>query len=177
MDLRKILTGAALATSLGLGGAWSLIDKYEPARNGMTKVYLDPLGIPTVCRGHTGPLTRQATVTTADCDKATVDDLRTAEATVRRCYTGPLTSGELNAYTSFAYNVGPGGKGRKDGFCVLKSGAVPGHLRLLRQGRPAAACSMLMQWTMPGTNVHKGLYARRVDEVAMCVHDLKEGSP
>jgi lysozyme len=106
-----------------------------------------------------------------------VDDLKVAEATVRRCITVPLSQGELNAYTSFAYNVGPGKRGVKDGMCVLKSGAVPSHVRNAQAGRRRAACANLMQWTMPGTNVHRGLYARRVDEVAMCLHDLKEGSP
>jgi lysozyme len=177
MDLRKALTGLALASSLGLGGAYSLIDKYEPARGDMTKVYLDPLGIPTVCRGHTGPLTRSKGITQAQCDEATVDDLKAAAAVVRSCVTVPLTQGEYNAWTSFAYNVGRGKKGVKDGMCVLKSGAVPSHVRKLQNGQHAAACAMLMQWTMPGTNVHRGLYARRVDEVAMCLHDLKEGSP
>lgn len=176
MDLRKILTGVALATSLGLGGAWSLIDKYEPAPD-MTRSYTDPVGIRTICRGNTGPLSKQARVTQAQCDEADVEALRVAQATVLRCIKVPLTKGELNAWTSFAYNVGPGGKGRKDGMCMLKSGRVPTHVTRLNAGHHRLACSSLMDWTMPGTKVHNGLYARRLDELAMCVHDLPEGSP
>jgi len=176
MDLKKVLTGAALAASLGLGGAWSIVDRFEPAAD-MTKSYIDPVGIRTICRGTTGPLARQARVTQAQCDEATVSDLRTAEATVRRCYTGPLTNGELNAWTSFTLNVGPGARGVKDGFCILKSGAVPSHLRLLNTHRPAAACAVLMQWTSAGGRRLQGLYNRRIAELALCLRDLPEGAP
>lgn len=177
MDLRKALTGIALATSLGLGGAWSLVDRFEPAPGDMTKSYVDPLGHRTICRGTTGPLANQARVTQAQCDEATVDDLRTAQATVLRCVHVPLTNGELNAWTSFALNVGPGKRGVKDGMCMLKSGRVPSHVTALQAGRHRAACAKLMDWTMPGTVVHNGLYNRRVAELTMCLHDLAEGAP
>ena len=45
---------------------------------------------------------------------------------------------------SFAYNVGPGKRGKKDGMCVLKSGATPRHVRRLNAGQHALACSSLM---------------------------------
>lgn len=174
--LPRVLTSLALASSLGLGGAWSLIDKYEPARGDMTKVYLDALGVPTVCRGATGAITKQRTITPADCDAQTITDLKVARATVQRCVSVPLTDGEVQAWTSFTYNVGPGGK-RKDGFCMLKRGVPPQFIHDLQAGHHTAACSRLMDWTMPGTKVHNGLYARRMDELAMCLHDLPKGSP
>lgn len=170
LPIKRLVGAAALAASLGLGGAWQLIGKFEgpPA----TKTYRDPLGIPTICRGATGALAARGYATLAECDEQAVKDIQIAAATVKSCVKVDLTQGEYNAWTSFAYNVGPGRKGVKDGMCVLKSGAVPSHVRLLAAGRHLDACKMLLQWTQPGTVVHNGLKARRTDELAMCLKDL-----
>lgn len=171
------LKNKAIATAIslaGLTGAFFLVDKYE---GNSLPVYRDPLGIPTICRGTTsGPLIKKGRATQDECDESTLHELLVAQRTVRSCFDGQLTDGELNAWTSFAYNVGPGGKGRKDGFCVLKSGNTPGHLKLLRYSNDPEtrrkACAKLFEWTMPGTNVHRGLLNRRTAEYATCVKDL-----
>lgn len=169
MTIKNTLTAATLA-GLGLLGAANLVDRWE---GNTTSRYVDPLGIATICRGHTGFLTRYAKVTEAQCDAALIEDLKVAAATVARCVDwDSLSAGEKAAWTSFALNVGPGGRGVKDGMCRLKTGAEPSHVRLLRQGRHREACAMLDQWTMPGTNVHRGLKARRADEKAACLKDL-----
>lgn len=171
--IRNALVASAIAAA-GLGGAFSLAAKWE---GNATKLYIDPVGKPTICRGTTtGPLIKKGVATAAECDEATLKDLEVAGATVRRCYIGPMTNGEYNAWASFTNNVGPGGRGVKDGFCSLKSGAVPSHLRLLREGKPRAACKMLFQWTNPPA-LKKGLLARRTDEYALCIHDLPPGAP
>lgn len=172
--IRSILISAAIAAA-GLGGAASLITEsegYSPA------TYVDPLGIPTICRGATDKaLVAKGRATIEECDKQTWKDIQVAEATVKRCAPVTMTQGELNAWTSFAYNVGPGGKRRKDGFCMLRSGAKPKFLKLLLQ-QPAtlavrkAACYQLFSWTQPGTSVHNGLMNRRTKEYAMCITDL-----
>mgnify|MGYP006051667231 FL=1 len=164
------LVAAAIAAA-GLIPAFDLVDKFEGNRS---EVYKDPLGIPTICRGTThGPLIAKGKATRDECDTATLEDIQTAAAIVRRCTAGAtLTEGEYNAWTSFALNVGAGGKGRKDGFCTLKSGKVPSHIRLIKSGQPGAACKMLFQWTMPGTNVFNGLLNRRTAEYKVCVKDL-----
>lgn len=169
----KLVAGAiALA---GLSSAFVLVDKYE---GNSLPVYKDPLGIPTICRGTTsGPLIKKGRATQAECDESTLHELLVAQRTVRSCFDGQLTDGELNAWTSFAYNVGPGGKGVKDGFCRLKSGNTPTHLKLLRFSNDPQvrrdACKKLFDWTMPGTNVHRGLLNRRTAEYAICVKDLQ----
>ncbi|BAN92358.1 endolysin [Ralstonia phage RSB3] len=170
--LNAIKSGAIALTLSGLGltGAFQLVDTFEGNK---TSTYLDPLGIPTVCRGTTtGPLVGRKNVTAQECDEQTIKDIQVAAATVRSCVKVPLTLGEYSAWTSFAYNVGPGRKGVKDGMCVLKSGAVPSHLRLLNAGDSRGACKKLFDWTMPGTSVHRGLLARRTAEYSMCVRDL-----
>ena len=162
---------AAALAAASLTPAFDLVDKFEGNRN---TVYLDPLKIKTICRGTThGPLVAKGVATDAECDLATLEDLKTAAAIVTRCTAGAtLTNGEYNAWTSFALNVGPGGKGVKDGFCRLKSGAVPSHIRLMLAGKPRDACKMLYQWTMPGTVVFNGLLNRRTAEYKVCVGDL-----
>lgn len=164
-------TVAAALAAASLIPAFDLVDRFEGNRN---TVYLDPLKIKTICRGTThGPLIAKGKATDAECDAATLEDIKTAAAIVDRCTTGiTLTSGERNAWTSFTLNVGPGGKGVKDGFCRLKSGKEPSHIRLMRAGKPAEACKMLFQWTMPGTNVFNGLLNRRTAEHKVCVKDL-----
>lgn len=178
--IRNAAVAATLAAA-GLTGAYNLIDTFEGNRN---TVYLDPLGIKTICRGTTsGPLIAKGKATDAECDAATLKDIEVAAATVRRCFTGHLTVGEYSAWTSFTYNVGPGGKGVKDGFCKLKNGNEPTLLKLLKRGDDTAtrraACAQLYDWAMPGTNVYNGLLKRRTSEYAMCVRDLDrlEGKP
>lgn len=162
---------AAAAMVLGLGGAFNVVDKFEWTGKELTS-YLDPLGIRTICRGHTGYLAQRGYATREECDKITLEDLQRFKKVVESCVHVPLSNGELNAWVSFAYNVGPGKKGVKDGMCMLKNGRVPTHVRLLNEGKHRAACEMLLQWTMPGTVVYNGLLRRRTDELALCVRDL-----
>lgn len=173
----KSAAAVALLAGAGLLGSGNLITKYEGWSD---HVYLDPLGIPTICRGATDKaLTSLKVVTAKQCDDADVKNILAAAETVKRC-AGPdvgFTLGELNAWTSFAYNVGPGGRGKKDGFCMLKSGKQPTLLRLIKEGKPRAACKQLFAWTQPGTKIHNGIKARRTEEYALCVRDLPEDSP
>lgn len=173
--IRNALIAASVAAA-GLTGAFNLIDRFEGKEN---TVYVDPLGIKTICRGTTsGPLIAKGRATDDECDAATLHDLQVAAATVDRCAAGVVLSpGERSAWVSFTLNVGPGGKGVKDGFCRLKSGREPGHLRLLKSSSDPlvrrAACAKLFEWTMPGTNVHRGLLNRRTAEYSVCVEDLE----
>ena len=162
---------AAALAAASLTPAFDLVDRFEGNKS---EVYRDPLGIKTICRGTThGPLIAKGKATAAECDAATLADIKTAAAIVDRCTAGVvLSNGERNAWTSFALNVGSGGKGVKDGFCKLKSGGTPSHIRLMLAGKPREACKMLYQWTMPGTNVHNGLLNRRTAEYKVCVGDL-----
>lgn len=170
--IRNALVASVIAAA-GLTGAFNLVDTYE---GNSPSVYIDPVGIKTICRGTTsGPLIAKGKATSDECDRATLADLEMAAAVVRSCVTVPLTQGEYNAWTSFAYNVGRGAKGKKDGMCVLKTGAVPSHVRYLNAGKPRAACHMMIQWTNPA-KLKKGLTRRRTDEMALCLRDLPEAA-
>lgn len=100
---RKAVAASLLALSLaGLIG----IQNHEAV---VHKVYLDPVGIPTACVGHT------ATVTKADvgkkmsdevCRRLLAQDVSVAEAAVRKHVKRPLTQGQYDALVSFTFNVG-----------------------------------------------------------------------
>lgn len=100
---RKAVAASLLALSLaGLIG----IQNHEAV---VHKVYLDPVGIPTACVGHT------ATVTKADvgkkmsaevCRRLLAQDVSVAEAAVRKYVKRPLTQGQYDALVSFTFNVG-----------------------------------------------------------------------
>lgn len=171
-------TAKQLAISLGLASTLTFTAMWEgdgPRRGGLNYPYLDTVGVATICKGHTGKDVTMSMlpVSDAQCEEWHALDVIAGYKTVRQCVTVPLSEGERTAWSSFALNVGPGGKGRKDGMCMLLSGAVPSHVRLLNQGRRQEACAMLMQWTKAGGVESRGIRNRRIDEVRQCVKDLK----
>ncbi|ARQ46071.1 lysozyme [Oxalobacter formigenes] len=132
--------------------------------------YADPVGIATAGSGHTGP----DVVIGKWYDKATREgwlqgDLEEAALTVERCAPGTIDVYQRAAYISFAFNVGPGRKGVKDGFCVLKSGKIPTHIRKARAGDKAGSCNALLAWDKAGGKTLKGLTRRRKAERDLCL--------
>lgn len=162
----KILAGA-LAIALAL----PVVQKWEGTR---TTAYLDHLGIPTICTGHTGPEVKLGLkVTAAQCDEWLKQDLQIAYDITQSCVPGYVPQSVRAAYTSFTFNVGSGAPGRKDGMCVLKSGRVPQHVRQLQAGDFKAACDTLALWKKAGGAVSNGIVNRRMDEISLCYRDLK----
>lgn len=161
-NLKVRLVAGALATSLAVAGVLSA--RFE---GDVRRVYKDPVGISTVCRGHTGTgLIPGKVYTDAECDAFERQDLLNANATVDRCITAPITVNQRAALVLFANNVGPGGKGVKDGLCMLKSGKVPTIRRLFNTGQYTAACNELPKW-----NAQKlpGITKRREVERKLCL--------
>jgi lysozyme len=130
--------------------------------------YRDPVGIPTAGVGHTG----RDVVVGKFYDDATrlgwlAGDLAYANATVDRCAPATITVYQRAAFISFAFNVGPGRKGVKDGFCVLKKGGRPSFLRKAWAGDVAGSCNGLLAWDNP-KNL-PGLKKRRKAERDLCI--------
>lgn len=140
---------AAVTAAVVVAG--SLASKFEGIRY---VAYKDPVAITTVCEGHTGPdVVRGKVYSPAECAEFKRKDLLVANTTVDRCVTAPLTVGQRASLIDFAYNVGPGGKGVKDGLCYLKSGAEPTIRRLFNAGEYARACAEYPKWNaqrLPG---------------------------
>ena len=132
--------------------------------------YADPVGIPTAGVGHTGP----DVIIGKWYDEATrqgwlKNDLAEAAAIVERCAPSTIDVYQRAAFVSFAYNVGAGKKGVKDGFCVLKNGNTPTHIKRARAKDKAGACKALLSWTKAGGKVLPGLVKRRKAEYELCM--------
>jgi lysozyme len=72
-----------------------------------TKTYLDPVGIPTICYGHTGPDVKLGiTLTVEQCKSILLKDIAFHRKGVEQCIKAPLTPNQRDAVVSFAFNVG-----------------------------------------------------------------------
>ena len=164
--MKKYLATAALA----IAAAAAVVMPLEGKRNA---AYQDHIGIWTICYGHTGKeVIKGLRASNTQCDLWLKEDLGTAYDTTTRCVPGEVPRSVRAAFTSFAFNVGPGGRGVKDGMCVLKSGKVPTHVQLLNAGEYNTACNMLLKWSNAGGVFSRGVYNRRLSEMALCKEDL-----
>lgn len=112
--------------------------------------YRDPVGVWTDCVGHTGPdVVPGKKNTPAQCLRKLEADLTEAAQTVESCYpVGRMSVHEKAAMIDMGFNLGPGGKGVKDGICWLKSGSKPRMRTLFEQGQNVAACNEIPKWNL-----------------------------
>lgn len=160
-----------IAGAVAIAMALPVVVKWEGTRN---VAYLDHLGIPTICTGHTGPEVKLGLrVSDEQCAAWLKQDLQAAYDTTQRCVPGYVPQSVRAAYTSFTFNVGPGRAGVKDGMCVLRSGRTPLHIRQLQAAQWREACDTLMLWANAGGVASNGVRNRRVDEVKLCYRDIQ----
>lgn len=122
-------------------------------------VYLDAVGIPTVCVGHTGPDTSRdqvgkVTLSPERCAELLKQDTATAQRAVGRLVTEPVTQEQFDALVSFTFNVGGGN---------LASSTL---LRKLNAGDCHGAAAEFPRWNRAKGRVLNGLSKRRADERA-----------
>jgi lysozyme len=164
---RTRLTAGLLAAAVAIIGA------YEGLRH---RAYLDPIGIPTICYGHTAGVQLSQAKSTEECEGLLGEEILAANGIVDRCITVPLTDGQRLALVSFAFNVGPGRAGVKDGLCTLKSGRQPQIRQRFNRGDYAGGCRALTEGWMTARGVRlPGLVRRRNEERAYCEGRLKIG--
>lgn len=159
-DIKQKLVAAGIAAAL------PLIVLFEGTRQ---NAYLDPVSIPTICRGHTGGVKLGQTATIEQCDDMTAQDLLKAKASMESCVTVPLNDNQRAAFTSFVFNVGPGRQGVKDGFCTLKSGRPSSMVTKLNARDYIGACNQLPLWATAGGQTLPGLVKRRAAERELCL--------
>jgi lysozyme len=159
-NVKTKLAGAALVAAVALVAFFE--GDYKTA-------YKDPVGIWTICYGHTGPEVKPGLrYTNEQCKALLAKDLQIANDTINACYPADLTPNERAALVSMAFNMGPGGMGRKDGMCTLKSGMTPTIRRLFNSGQHKAGCRQIPRWANPPL---RGIIKRRAAEEALCLSD------
>jgi lysozyme len=150
--------GIAFAVALACGGGSTAAYFEGYSLTG----YADPAGIPTICRGHTGPEVRVGQIATDEqCAAHFTDDMRREAAGLERCVRGRLKPNEAAAILSWTFNVGHG------------AACASTLIRMVNAGRPGTEfCPQLDRWkytTIPGVKVELGgLAKRRAAERALC---------
>jgi lysozyme len=123
------------------------------------KTYLDPVGIPTACYGHTGPEVKLGqTYTPAQCDALLLKDIAKHQvyivpgAKLNCIGNRRLTPNQRDALISFVFNVG----GTK--FCGSTMA------KRLKAGNMIGAADEFPKWKYAGGRVLRGLEKRREAE-------------
>jgi lysozyme len=128
--LKKRLLAAVAGGALGIAAA--LVNHFEGREH---VPYRDPVGVWTVCEGHTGPeVIPGKSYSDVDCDLFKAQDLAIADAAVRRLVKVPLTDWQRAALIDFTFNLGAG---RLAGSTLLKR---------LNAGDYAGACAEYAAW-------------------------------
>lgn len=148
--------GASAAVLLLAGG---LIAKWEGVRY---YPYVDPVGVVTVCFGHTGADIEQRAYSRAECDALLDDDMREANGYVRSCIARPMPASVEAALTSLVFNLGPAP------VCIV--GRSP--RAYARAGDWPNTCKSLDLYNKAGKRVFRGLVLRRADERRVCEEGL-----
>ena len=152
------LTAAALAI------AAALIGGFEGKRN---VPYKDPVGILTVCYGHTGKDIQQRPYSDAECLALLQKDVE-KHADALACIKTPLQLREQIAFISLAYNIG---QAKFCGSTLVKKANA---------GDMAGACAGMSAWRNGCKNGKcsplPGLVKRRAVERAVCEGDFDEAA-
>jgi lysozyme len=152
---RRLLAGALLATS---AAGVAFVGHHE----GLKQVaYRDPVGIVTVCYGHTATARMGQSYSKEACQALLQSDLRAAEAAVRRLVKVPLSQETFDALVSFTFNVGEG------------NFAKSRLLRKLNAGDYEGACRELPRWVTARGQVLPGLVTRRAEEMHLCLKGVR----
>lgn len=129
-----------------------------------TTAYLDPVGIPTICFGHTADVQLGDTKSPVECEAMLTDEVVNYGLGVSNHTKVALSHEEQAAYTSFAYNVGIGN---------FQSSTL---LRKLNAGDREGACNELPRWVYAQGVKLPGLVNRRAEERTLCLSGFKKDS-
>lgn len=152
MSLKNRLAVAALSLSAaGLVG----IANFEGFSE---KAYIPVAGdVPTLGFGSTEGVEMGDTITPQKALERLIRDTGKAESAIGRCVKVPLSQGEFNAFTSFAYNIGA------EAFCSSTL------VKKLNSGDYAGACQELKRWVYVDGRRVQGLVNRREAEYRLCM--------
>ncbi len=153
IDAKKAALVIVIASSIAI-----------PAEGIFTRWYKDPVGITTVCIGHTGSdIDRNKVYTKNECMALLSQDMAEAVRTVDRCVPD-LPIGVLAAFSDATFNIGS---------TIVCDTQRSTAARLLKSGRIREACEQLPRWNkarVMGVMVElPGLTKRRAREAEVCL--------
>ena len=137
-----------------------------PAEGIFTRWYFDPVGIATVCVGHTKNVDKSKVYTVAECKALLNKEMGDVLSRVDTCRPG-LPINVLAAFADAAYNMGP---------TIACDATKSTAARLLAAGKYREACEQLPKWSyarVAGVAVQlPGLVKRREMERDVCLAGL-----
>jgi len=118
-------------------------------------------GVCTIGYGHTRGVKPGDRCTEDQAMTWLVEDMKEAEDVLNTYVTVDLDQHQVDALADFVFNLGPGARGWKDGFVVLKDGRSSTILKKLNAGDYAGAAAEFPKWNLPPL---PGLVRRRQAE-------------
>ncbi len=155
-QLITYVTASLLAIS---GAGLSVISTYEGKEN---KAYKDPVGIVTICYGHTKTAKLGQVKSDAECKQLLHEDVTSHGLAVSKAVKVPISQQQYDAMTSFTYNVGAGN---------FRKSTL---LKKLNQGDYCGAAKEFPKWNKAKGKVLKGLTTRRAAEQKLFLEGTKE---
>lgn len=144
---------------LGLAG---FIAGYEGIVN---TTYIDPVGVPTICAGHTGEHATKGNKMTNEQCLALLDKEagEFKDYMIQNAIRQPMAPEHVIAFTSFAFNVGKTGAAGSRAVREFNAGNFQEACRAIAYAPSGAAA-----WSYAGGRFFKGLHNRRIGEMNMC---------
>ena len=138
-----------------------------PAEGIFTRWYFDPVGIATVCVGHTKNVDKSKVYTVAECKALLNKEMGDVVSRLDSCRPG-LPINVLAAFADASFNVGEH---------IACDSSKSTAARLLAAGRYDEACEQLPRWSyakVAGVAVQlPGLVKRREMERRVCLGEVK----
>lgn len=158
---QKLIT-SFIALGLSASAAFVAYDITLPSEGLEQKVYIDPVGLPTVCVGHMDKkLKLGASYTLDECMKMFAEDYAKHQKELDKAVKVPYASEwEREALTDFTFNNGIGN---------VQSSTL---IKLLNQGKHKQACAQLSRWVFAKGKKLKGLVTRRENTMPYCLGEL-----
>lgn len=160
--VKQKLIASFIALGLSAPAAFVAYDLTLPSEGLEQKVYIDPVGLPTVCVGHMDKsLKLGQTFSVEQCMEMFAKDWKKHQKQLDSVVKVPYKSEwQRQALTDFTFNVGIGN---------VKSSTL---IKLVNQGRHKAACEQLSKWVKAGGKTLKGLVTRRANTMPYCLGEL-----
>ena len=160
--LRTKLIAAFIAAGLSAPAAFVAYDLTLPSESLSQSVYLDPVGLPTVCIGHMDKSLKLGQKLSIDkCMGMFASDWKKHQKQLDGVVKVPYASEwQKEAFTDFTFNVGIGN---------VQSSTL---LKLVNQKRHTEACRQLVRWVKAKGKTLNGLIKRRNNTMPYCLGEL-----